>query len=384
MSQPDALTRVVASLNEAALDDDRWPATSALVGDACGVGSNTLFYGFELPNGDGQLVLVRLCYGDQRNKELERVYLNDYYPWDEAIPRVRRLLDSHLVHVTELYSEEDRKTSPVYNEMLPRFGYENSLAVRLDGPPGTRMVWSFADPIDGGDWSSSRIDTIERLLPHLRQYVGIRQALVDADALGASLAGAARQWRVRRHPAGPAVGGSWETNDRARNLLRSNDGLFDRGCCLRAWSPSDDADLQALLERALPRSGRQGVSGSMTVRRPSVSPRLALHISPLGDGQMDFRPSCVAALVLVVDPMRRARIDPGLLSEALGLTPAQGQVAALLAEGKTVQEIAYATGRKESTIRWHLHHVCHKHGISRQVELVQLVLSLAGITPARN
>ena len=383
MSQPDALTRVVASLNEAALDDTRWPAASALIGDACGIRSNTLFYGFELPNGDGELVLARLCYGGQRNRELERVYVDEYYPWDEAVPRVRRLPDSHLVHVTELYSEEDRKTSSVYNEMLPRFGYENSLDVRLDGPPGTRIVWSIGDPIGGDDWSSGQIDTIERLLPHLRQYVGIRQALVDAHALGTSLAGLLDNGRCgvihldRR-------GRIAETNDSARDLLKRSDGLLDRGGYLRAWSPSDDANLQELLEGALPRFGGQGVSGSMAVRRPSVSPRLALHISPLGDGQMDFRPSCVAALVLVVDPMRRARIDPGLVSEALGLTPTQGQVAALLAEGKTVQEIAYATGRKESTIRWHLHHVCHKHGISRQVELVQLILSLAGITPARN
>ncbi|MDE0387407.1 MAG: LuxR C-terminal-related transcriptional regulator [Rhodospirillales bacterium] len=304
--------------------------------------------------------------------------MDDYYPWDEAIPRVRRLPDSQLVHIRDLYSEEDRKTSPAYNEMLPRFGYENSLAVRLDGPPGTRMVWSFADPFGGGDWSSSQIDMIRGLLPHLRQYVGVRQALVDAHALGTSLAGLLDNGRsgiIQLDRRGRIV----EANDPARNLLKRNDGLFDRGGYLRAWSPSDDADLHALLERALPRVGAQGIGGSMTVRRPSVSPRLALHISPLGDGHMDFRPSCVAALVLVVDPTRRARIDPGLVSESLGLTPTQGQVAALLAEGKTIREIAVSTGRKESTVRWHLHHACSKHGISRQVELIQLVLSLAAV-----
>ena len=112
-------------------------------------------------------------------------------------------------------------------------------------------------------------------------------------------------------------------------------------------------------------------------------PRLALHISPVGDSQRDFGPLHVAALVLVVDPASRARIDPELVSQSLGLTPAEGQVAAMLAEGKTVREIAAATGRRESTIRWHLHHICNKHGISRQVELVQLVLPLAGIPQSR-
>ena len=378
MGQQDDLNRIVASLNEAALDDTRWPATSALIGDACAIRSNTLFYGFRHSNGEGQLVLTRIYYGGQRNREFERVYMDDYYPWDEAIPCVRRLPDSQLVHVRDLYSEQDRKTSPTYNEMLPSFGYRNSLDVRLDGSHGTRIVWAFADPIGGGDWSSGQIDTIKGLLPHPRQYVGIRQALVDAHALGLSLAGLLDSGGcgvIQLDRRGRIV----ETNDHARNLLKGNDGLFDRGGYLRAWSPSDDADLQGLLERALPRSGRQGAGGSMAVRRPSVSPRLALHIGPLGDGRMDFRPSSVAALVLVVDPASRARIDPVLVSEALGLTPTQGQVAALLAEGKAIREIAAATGRKESTVRWHLHHVCSKHGISRQVELVQLVLSLAAV-----
>ena len=383
MSQQDALMRVVASLSEAALDDTRWPAASALIGDVCGIRSNTLFYGFKNSHGDGQLVLTRVCYDDQRNKELERVYVNEYYPWDEAIPRVRRLPDSHLVHVRNLYSEQDRKSSPVYNELLPRSGYVNSLVVRLDGPPGTRTVWSVADPTEGGDWSSGQIDMIERLLPHLRQYVSVRQALIDAHALGTSLAGLLDNGRcgvIQLDRRGQIV----ETNDRARTLVQGNDGLFNRGGYLRAWSPPDDTNLQALLERALPRFGHQGVSGSMTVRRPLVSPRLALHISPLGDDQMDFSPLTIAALVLVVDPLSRARIDPKLVSETLGLTPTEGQVAALLAEGKTIHEIAFATGRKESTIRWHLHHICHKHGISRQVELVPLVLSLADIAPPRN
>ena len=121
----------------------------------------------------------------------------------------------------------------------------------------------------------------------------------------------------------------------------------------------------------------------MTVKRPSVLTRLALHISPLGDGRRDSCSLRVSALVLIVDPASRARIDPGLVVEVLGLTPAEGQVAVLLAEGKTVREIAVATGRRESTIRWHLHHICSKLGISRQVELVQLVLPLAGIPQSR-
>ena len=92
----------------------------------------------------------------------------------------------------------------------------------------------------------------------------------------------------------------------------------------------------------------------------------------------------VAALVLVVDPESRTRIDPALVAASLGLTTAESQVAAMLGEGRSVREIATATGRKERTIRWHVEQIFGKHGLSRQAELVRLVLSLAGAPGSRH
>ena len=52
-------------------------------------------------------------------------------------------------------------------------------------------------------------------------------------------------------------------------------------------------------------------------------------------------------------------------------------MAVRLDEGMSVREIAAATGRRESTIRSHVKHMFARHGLSRQAELVRLVLSLA-------
>ena len=281
MSQHDDLNRIVASLSEAALDDTRWPATSALIDDACSVKGNLLLYGRGHSHDDAQIFLSRLYYRGQRCEELEREYLDVYWQIDEAAPRIRRLPDSKLVHVRELYTTQELQTSTAYNELVPRVDSQNGLRVRLDGPYGTRIVWGVADPINGGDWSLAQIESIEYILPHLRQYVSFRQALVDAEALGTSLAGLLDNGRscvVQLDWRGQIVA----ANDAAQDLLRRSDGLSDQGGSLRAWSPSDDGDLQELLGRALPRFGGQGASGSMTVRRPSVLPRLALYISPVG------------------------------------------------------------------------------------------------------
>ena len=61
----------------------------------------------------------------------------------------------------------------------------------------------------------------------------------------------------------------------------------------------------------------------------------------------------------------------------------ESRVAVLLAEGKNVREVASATGRRESTIRTHLKHMFAKHGLTRQADLIRLVLALAGAPESR-
>ena len=120
----------------------------------------------------------------------------------------------------------------------------------------------------------------------------------------------------------------------------------------------------------------------MAVGRVLVSPRLVLHVSPVNPARADGFGSRLGALVLVVDPASRAVVAPEVLAEALGLTPAESHIAVWLAEGKTVRNIALATGRSEGTVRWHVQHILRKHGLSRQFELVQLVLSFADFPQA--
>ena len=65
------------------------------------------------------------------------------------MPRLRQLPDSQLAHVTDLYTEQELKTSRTYNERCAKRGGQNSLNVRLDGPDGLRIVWALtADPIE--------------------------------------------------------------------------------------------------------------------------------------------------------------------------------------------------------------------------------------------
>lgn len=71
-----------------------------------------------------------------------------------------------------------------------------------------------------------------------------------------------------------------------------------------------------------------------------------------------------AAMVLIVDPLDRPRVNPDRLSGALDLTPAQAHVAAAVASGGTVQSIAASSHRSEAVVRWHLKQIMARLGCS--------------------
>ena len=377
MSEREAFERILASLHEAALDPARWSTASALIDEALGAHGSSMVFGDGDRAEDIRIHFAWSFFRGRRLRELEREYFEVYYPVDERVPRVRHLPDGRLFHITDLYTEEELKTSVTYNELLARAQARNSINVRLDGPNGSRIVWVVNDPVGGDGWSSAQLDSIRRLLPHIRQVVRVQQSLAGGGALGATLMellDTTGLGIVQLDGRGRIVA----ANDRARDVLLIGEGLFDKSGFLYARTPEDDAELQGLLTRALPPFGARGAGGSTLVRRSAALPPLVLHVNPVGRQETDLRIWPIAALVVVVDPASGIGIDAGVAAEALGLTGMESQVAVLLAQGMSVREIAAATGRKVSTIRSHVKHMFTKHRLSRQADLVRLVLSLTG------
>ena len=352
MNPDDAFERVLSSLYEAALDDARWLAASALIEEACGAAGSTPWVG-EGYGAEERLFFARLHYRGEPRDDLAREYYEVYHAHDEGPPRHRTLPSGQLFHAPQLYTETELKTWVAYNEAWRRMRGRNGLTVHLEPPDAPGDSWAFralGDPAGGRGWESAQLRLVERLLPHIQRFVLIRQALAAANALGAGLAGLLDNDRigvVQLDRGGRVL----EANGPALEIPRRGDGLPDRDGALDAVVPADRSRLRRLLGRAL--QGWWGAppgGGSMTVQGPSGRARLGLHVSPVGDADADFGGRRVAALVLVVDPARRPRIDAQRVAKTLGLTPSEGRMAALLAEGLRVREIAAATGWREPAL----------------------------------
>ena len=380
MNQQELYDRALAALNEAAFDDARWPEASKRMDEACGAKGNIVVIGDEGATGEVEISLARIYFRGERSAYWERRYFDRLYSADERIPRLRQLPPGQLVSVRSLYTPDERKHSETYNEMA-RAEVQNGLNMRLALPDGGKITWQIADPVGGGDWVSDQLGMIEALKPHLLHFARVRRALVQADALGRSMEAMLENNQVgvvQLDRRGRIVAAS----DAALAHLRGGH-LYDEDGVLKAASPTDDSRLQGLLAGALGASGAGAAGGSMRLRGAPTAAPLMMHVTPLAASGSDCGPGRVAALALIVDPERQARVDPGLLTGVLGLTPAEAEVAALLAGGLTPRQVGATSGRGEGTIRWHLHHIFVKLGIERQAQLVRLVRAL-GSFPGGN
>ena len=297
MSDQDAFARILASLCDATLDDRHWPVTSALIDEACGITGNCLLVG-EGPPDDIRAMFVGVYARGERQADLEREYLQVYHPLDEAVPRLRQLPDSQVVPIADLYTAEELKRSPSYNDILRRAHYQQGLNVRLDGPDRSHMTWGLGDPVASDGWGSAKIALLQRLLPQIRQFVCVRQALVRAGARATTAGALLENPRIgvihldRR-------GQILEINDRARSLLRPGQGLSDRDGVLRTRQPADQRRLERLVAGALPTAGAVPVSGSMLLARAAGAPPFVVHVKPVAVPQPDYGARYVAALVLI-------------------------------------------------------------------------------------
>ncbi|MYC89367.1 MAG: helix-turn-helix transcriptional regulator [Gemmatimonadales bacterium] len=381
-SRGDPYDRIVALLNEATFDEARWAEVHRMIGDINRMRGSALTL-YDAKGADPTVFLNEIYLFGQRRKDWEYRYFTDYWAGDERVPRIAQLEHGRPVPIGDLYTDAEKRTSRSWNEALVDTNAQNGLSMRLDGSNGLGAVWELCDSTERGGWSSDQIRLIRRLQPHIHQSAILRHALIEAGAAGMSATGLLASPRVgiihldRR-------GRIMTANDRALQTLRKGDGLMDWDGFLHARTPEEDAEMTRLLSLALRPWGVQGSAGSMAITQSSSRPeRLALHISPVGDDYPHFRTRRLGAVVLLLDPTSRARIDAVHVAKALDLTRTESELAVALANGRTVKDLAQMIGRTEATVRWHLKQLYRKQGISRQVDLVRRVLSLEsfGTTP---
>ena len=217
MATEDGFERVLENLYKAALADVTWVSAAALINDVIQTSGHSMTYADMGPGGEPEIHLSRFFVGTERRDDLQHLYYRDYYWRDEAILRLCGLRDGELVRKSDLYTDQEKKTSAAYNEFLCVNETQNGLFMGIEGLDGCWTVMSFGDSTERRGWGHDQIRAIKRLVPHVRQFGRVRRAMADAEALGASLAELLENRRsgiIQLDRRGRIV----EANDRARDM----------------------------------------------------------------------------------------------------------------------------------------------------------------------
>jgi DNA-binding CsgD family transcriptional regulator len=86
-----------------------------------------------------------------------------------------------------------------------------------------------------------------------------------------------------------------------------------------------------------------------------------------------------SALVFFHDVRQNPGLDPAIVADTFGLTPAEARLAVTLASGIAVKTIAAQRKVEVSTVRTQLRSILAKTGTNRQAELVRVLLGLPAI-----
>jgi len=170
-------------------------------------------------------------------------------------------------------------------------------------------------------------------------------------------------------------------NRTAEQIAALEDGFVLTPEGPRARDPREDLALHGYLEEVMAIQGLgRGPNHVMSISRPSGKRSYPVVVAPLLGPLTGSTDRESVAVVFIADPEATENTAVDFLQTLYQLTPAEAELVALLAAGRSLEEAAQERGVSLHTVRSQLKHVFAKTETRRQGELVRLVLSgLAGI-----
>jgi DNA-binding CsgD family transcriptional regulator len=165
-------------------------------------------------------------------------------------------------------------------------------------------------------------------------------------------------------------------NGVARALLDEGDGLFLHNTRLQIKSRDINNKLQEAVKTIIEAQHRGETSLVRALRIPRSAGRadLGMVIRPVPSTEWSEGQSSPCVALFISDPDLRESASQQILGDLFGLTPAEANLAILLAGGMSLAEVSAAQNVSQHTARAQLKSIFAKTNVSRQAELVRLVL----------
>lgn len=273
-----------------------------------------------------------------------------------------------------VWFQDDRQFDPRHTaqpeyvcDFASKAGVRWFRCARLVDLPGLQAFFSVHRPADAKPFDASTVQALDHLLPHLarvsRLLAQTRQEQAASRVTQQALA--ALGYAVC---AVTASGKLAFSNPAAEALFKSGSGVTAVHGSLRLPNPAEQDRLLAALGKAFgwPRTASVFLCPS----------GLQVRVVPVSDAAMAAPQVTGQPLALVY--LAKAAIPPaaGELMQLFGFTAAEAQLALLLAQGATPDEMAAARGVKLPTIRTQLANIYRKTNTTTQAQALAAVMAL--------
>lgn len=310
----------------------------------------------------------------------------DHLPVDDVFAEYGR--DWHAQNPQVLFERAEPSASIYYESCHETFNCDNNrdfqkwreakigIKSQLTGycRPTDRLTYAFAFSSHDSYRPESRkqVELLDRLMGHLRQSVSLAYRIGTLQEQCHYLLDHLEALR------GPVIivdaqGSPVFVNDAMTSLLTETSYLALERTGLRALLPKDNVRLQQLLASAI---NMPAIGGAMLLH-DQLPQRLLLQVAPLTRSFREFGAGHGAAIITVTDWRTPQNRTAKTFMSALGLTPAEAEVAVYLMAGKPDDEIAAANGVAVSTIRSHVRAILEKTHLHSKAELAHLLTLMA-------
>ena len=376
---------LVGLIYQGALEEQPWQSALPALREA--LDAQVVSLVLRPPSADDQGVILNCVRPEQeQTRDQPGAPLADPNDWEVSAyreqffsldPFVNLPLDK-VIALEDILPDKELMTSNYYLHYLQPIGLFRILGVDTAEPGGMLARLRFSRRRSESRFLSRERQLLAHITPHLRRAIQIYAKLNRMTSERDVYAGAVSQLSVATMIL-DEQGRLLTTNTVGSALLDQADGLSLRGQHLHIDGRDINKELQQALATIIKaqQSGETSLVRALRIPRPAGRSDLGLVIRPVPTSQWSEGQSSPCAAIFISDPDLQQSASRHILGELFDLTPAEANLATLLARGLSLAEVSTAQSISQHTARAQLKSIFAKTGVSRQAELVRLVLKSA-------
>ncbi len=280
-----------------------------------------------------------------------------------------------VVTLAELIPEQKLLSSEYYQHYLQPAEVFHIIGIDTSEPDGLVARIRVSRSQHEAAFNQADKDFLSRIGPHLQQAIQIHVRLSRIESERNLYASA-----VDRLAVGTIIldeqGKILEANKLASQLLTQQDGIAQHQQRLLFDNRELNSEFKNLLGQLLKRGSAQkpGMAEALRVTRPSGRADLGLVIRPVPISEWHEGQSSPTIVVFISDPEQQSETSQQIITRLFGFTPAEATLAMHLAKGLSLAEVSAQLSISQHTARAQLKAIFAKTGVSRQAELVRLLV----------